>query len=364
MAWAERDIRSEINHVRQERVRLTAVRKSLESKLGSLGKELHTLDTALLSARKTLKLANKQWEKVNQKVQQLSQKRKTLEKQIQLLQQRMQDEANAAWQRANKQPSWLDILAGVPITEVPHRKFMLRYMLERQQQDHELWLASSAELKTIEQNLLRERKQLSLLRNEKKKLQIKAEKRLQEKQSMARKVRLDVKLKKKRDKALLRQEKVLFKLLSGLKEALLASDKAAQHVSIRKRKGRLHWPLKGTLVAAFGARLRGQTNHLQGVRIAPRSKKRQDLKVLSMADGQVRYADWFGGFGLMMIVEYGDGVMAIYAHNDALHKQLGDWVEAGEVIADAGSTGWIEKTRLYFELRDRGKAVNPARWCR
>ncbi len=44
-------------------------------------------------------------------------------------------------------------------------------------------------------------------------------------------------------------------------------------------------------------------------------------------------------------------------------KQLGDWVEEGEIIADAGSTGWVNKVTLYFEIRDKGKPVNPKRWC-
>ncbi|MDQ6955283.1 MAG: peptidoglycan DD-metalloendopeptidase family protein [Mariprofundaceae bacterium] len=363
-AWAERNIGAEINHIHQERVRLAAVRKSLEKKLGSLGKELHRLDTTLLLARKALTLASQQWQQVNQKVQQLSKKRQTLKKKIQQLQQHMQNEANAAWQRANRQPSWLDILGGVAITEVPHRKYMLRYMLEQQQKDQQQWQEAWLELEAVELGLRTERQHLSRLRDEKKALQRKAQKRLQAKQTMARKMRLDVKLKKQRDKALIRQEKALFQLLEGLKEALLASDKVVQHLSIRKLKGRLDWPLKGRLVAKFGARLNGQQSKMKGVHIAPVSKQHQGRQVLSMADGQVRYADWFGGFGLMMIVEYGDGIIAIYAHNDALHKQLGDWVEAGEVIAEAGSTGWIEKTRLYFELRDHGKAVNPERWCR
>jgi septal ring factor EnvC (AmiA/AmiB activator) len=56
--------------------------------------------------------------------------------------------------------------------------------------------------------------------------------------------------------------------------------------------------------------------------------------------------------------------MSIYAHNDVLYKHLGDWVEPGDVLAEAGSTGWTDKVRLYFELRDRGRPVNPARWCR
>ena len=363
-AWAKRDIQAEIDTVRQERVRLAEVRQSLETQLGSLGKDLRKLDVALLAARKALALASKQWQVADNKVQRLVKKRKTLKKQIQALQERMQSEADAAWRRANRQPSWLDILAGVKVTEVPHRKFMLRYMLEQQQEDRKQWQEALHELETVEQTLLLERQHLSQLRDDKRKLQDKAAKRLQAKQKMARKLRQDVNLKKKRDKALAKQEKALFHLLNGLQEALLSSDKIAKHVSIRKRKGRLHWPLKGKVVASFGSRSNAQAAKLQGVQIAPASRKKSGKQVRVMADGQVRYADWFGGFGLMMVVEYGHGIMGIYAHNDALYKQVGDWVEAGDIVAEAGSTGWIEKTRLYFELRDKGKAVNPARWCR
>jgi len=363
-AWAKRDIQSEIDVVRQERVRLAEVRQALEVQLGSLGKDLRQLDKALLAARKELAAATKQWQRVNHKVQKLVHKRQALKIQIKQLQQRMQAEADAAWRRANRQPSWLDILAGVSVTEVPHRKFMVRYMLEKQQKDREQWQLALLELERVEHDLLLERQQLTQLRDEKQTLKAQARRRLQAKQKMARALRQDVRLKKARDKALAKQEKALFNLLNGLQDALLSSDKIAKHVSIRKRKGHLHWPLKGKVVARFGARLSFQSAKLLGVQIAPSSLKARDKQVKAMADGQVRYADWFGGFGLMMVVEYGHGIMGIYAHNDALYKQVGDWVEAGDIVAEAGSTGWIEKTRLYFELRDKGKAVNPARWCR
>ncbi|MDQ6957111.1 MAG: hypothetical protein Q9M21_07935, partial [Mariprofundaceae bacterium] len=156
-AWAKRDIQSEIDNVRQERVRLAEVRKSLELKLGSLGKDLRKLDVALLAARKALGLASKQWQVADNKVQKLVKKRKILKKQIEQLQERMQSEADAAWRRANRQPSWLDILAGVKVTEVPHRKFMARYMLEKQQKDHAIWQAALLELEAVEKDLLAER---------------------------------------------------------------------------------------------------------------------------------------------------------------------------------------------------------------
>jgi len=133
---------------------------------------------------------------------------------------------------------------------------------------------------------------------------------------------------------------------------------------IRKHRGRVPWPLRGKLVAHYGARLDQNRPKLKGVLIAPASNSRNGRKVRAIANGIVRYADWFGGFGLMMIVEHSDGVMSIYAHNDALYKKIGNHVNAGDVITDAGSTGWIERVRLYFEIRDHGKVTNPERWCR
>jgi len=362
-SWAARDIQSEINAARQERLRLADVRKSLEVQLGALGKETRKLDKALLKARQDFEAVYLQWQQVDEKVKNLLADRKVLKEQIEVLQERMQAEANAAWRRASRQPSWLDVLVGVPVTEVPHRRYMTRELLTQQKQDRETLQTAMASLQTVEALLLKEREALGQLRDEKKVLQQEAEERLRAKQALAQKIRKDVELKKKRNEGLIQQEKALVKLLNGLKDALLASDKVVGHVSMRAQKGRLKWPLRGRTVASFGSRPGKNQSRMLGVQIAPSSLDKQGKQVRAMAHGQVRYADWFGGFGLMMMVEYGDGVVAIYAHNDALYKQLGEWIDAGDMIAQAGSTGWIENTRLYFEIRDKGKPVNPARWC-
>ena len=117
-------------------------------------------------------------------------------------------------------------------------------------------------------------------------------------------------------------------------------------------------------MASFGSRPVPGRPKLTGVQLVPTGKGTKRRAVKAIADGQVRYADWFGGYGLMMIVDHGDGLISVYAHNDALYWQMGDWVEAGELLAEAGSTGWIEDVRLYFELRDKGSPVNPKKWCR
>ena len=83
-----------------------------------------------------------------------------------------------------------------------------------------------------------------------------------------------------------------------------------------------------------------------------------------MHHGRVAYADWLRGFGLMIIVDHGDGYLTLYGHNQSLFKELGDWVDEDEPIALVGNSGGREQSGVYFGIRYQGRAVNPARWCR
>ena len=78
--------------------------------------------------------------------------------------------------------------------------------------------------------------------------------------------------------------------------------------------------------------------------------------------GRVVFADWLRGFGLLTIVDHGSGYMTLYGHADLLEKQVGDWVESGEVVARAGRSGGLGTTGLYFEVRQDGQAADPIVW--
>ena len=71
---------------------------------------------------------------------------------------------------------------------------------------------------------------------------------------------------------------------------------------------------------------------------------------------------WIGGFGLVAIIDHGKGYMSVYGHNQALLKQAGDDVRRGERIALVGRSGGQEYPNLYFEIRHKGKALNPSSW--
>ncbi len=365
MAGATRNAtQAELAQIQQEKKRLLNIRKQLEYKLGALGKELHSLDMALVNARKNRRDVESQIAATDKKLDQLRSSKKALKSDIRQLESRMIEQAVAAYQRAGREPGWMDIFVGVEVSEIPHRKKMLQFAMVSQDRERRSWQKKVTELAEIEKLEIAKREELAVLKKERVKQESEVAKRVDEKRRMTSRVRKDVRLNSEKQKQLALQEKELQRLLDGLGEELRGSDRASRPESVRKKRGKLPWPLKGKVVASYGSRPVPGRPELTGVQLRPVKKSGKGKEVKAIAGGQVRYADWFGGYGLMMIIDHGDGLISVYAHNDALYWQMGDWVEGGEVLALAGSTGWIEDVRLYFELRDQGKPTNPKKWCR
>ncbi|QRN04561.1 peptidoglycan DD-metalloendopeptidase family protein [Legionella sp. MW5194] len=78
--------------------------------------------------------------------------------------------------------------------------------------------------------------------------------------------------------------------------------------------------------------------------------------------GKIVFSDWLNGYGLLMIIDHGQGFMTLYAHNQSLFKHKGTYVMQGETIAAVGHSGGLKQNGLYFEVRQRGKAVPPLDW--
>ena len=133
----------------------------------------------------------------------------------------------------------------------------------------------------------------------------------------------------------------------------------ANLAGLYKLKKKLAWPTIGKLKSRFGQRRDGALKW-KGVMITSSLGKR----VNSVAEGIVLYADWLKGFGWVTVIDHGKGYMSLYGHNQALLKKAGDYVEPNEPIALVGQSGGQADPGLYFEIRYKGKTVNPARWCR
>ncbi len=126
-------------------------------------------------------------------------------------------------------------------------------------------------------------------------------------------------------------------------------------------RGKLPWPAAGTLASTFGRQEhpRFQTvTFNRGIEIsAPAGRDIQ-----AVADGTVIFADWFKGYGRLVIVDHGAGYFTLYAHAADVLVKPGDPVKAGQTIAKVGDSGSLEGPQLYFELRHRGKPQDPLAW--
>jgi septal ring factor EnvC (AmiA/AmiB activator) len=154
-------------------------------------------------------------------------------------------------------------------------------------------------------------------------------------------------------------EHQLQRLLDELRNALAdIPELKRDQLAFKSSRGRLPWPLQGTLAARFGEARGIGDARWSGLLIEAAAGS----KVHAVSAGHVVFADWLRGFGLLLIVDHGDGFMTLYGHNEAIYKEAGDWVQTGEVIATVGASGGRYQAGLYFEIRAGGKPVDPVDW--
>jgi len=154
-------------------------------------------------------------------------------------------------------------------------------------------------------------------------------------------------------------EKRLTNLLASIQQAINDIPVSRQqNKPFKSQKGRLHWPVKGRLWKRFGSARK--SGRYDGVVISAS----EGSAIRSISHGRVVYADWLRGYGLLIIVDHGANYLSLYAFNESLYKDVGDWVNTGESIATVGLSGGQSKAGLYFSIRKKGKPVNPIHWCR
>lgn len=153
------------------------------------------------------------------------------------------------------------------------------------------------------------------------------------------------------------QEKDLTRLIAEL-TSILSDYPISSEEPFSEHKGKLTWPVAGTLLHDFGQPRVGGNVKWNGVVLgAPRGRE-----VRAIYHGRVAFADWLAGMGLLVIIDHGENYMTLYGYNETILKNAGDWVAPGDVIATVGDSGGQSQASLYFELRQGKRPVNPRRW--
>jgi septal ring factor EnvC (AmiA/AmiB activator) len=122
-------------------------------------------------------------------------------------------------------------------------------------------------------------------------------------------------------------------------------------------KGKLPWPVRGRLAQRFGS------SRAEGTWDGVLINAIEGMEIKAVTRGKIVYAEWLRGYGLLTIIDHGQGYMTIYAFNQSLYKRMGDSVEAGDVIASVGQSGGRTQAGLYFGIRNKGVPVDPLEWC-
>ncbi|WP_228638641.1 murein hydrolase activator EnvC family protein [Kangiella koreensis] len=235
-----------------------------------------------------------------------------------------------------------------------------RYLNEARIRDIEALQKTLQELQQVEQQINSKTLELTELET-KQKQQVEQQLSLKSQQTDALKqLKQEYQNQNTRLAQLRKDEQELQSIISSLQQTLEEFAPKQSLKGLAKHKNKLNWPVKGSVEHRFGSNKFENKVKWNGIVINASSGQ----SVQSIYNGQVVFADWLRGFGLMVIIDHGQGYLSLYGQNESLLKSTGDWVEAGEPVATVGRSGGSSEPGLYFEIRYKGKPQNPLSWIK
>ena len=227
------------------------------------------------------------------------------------------------------------------IENLKHQILLLQVNEQARQQHYQA-------LQSLEDKQNKEQQQLSLLKNNRSHLIIQINHSIQNKNQQL--------------KQLEANQEELEKTLNQLHESPIheLTENFIGGKDLVSLKGHLPWPTAGHIENSFGSLMDEGGLRWDGVLI----NAQLNQPVYAVADGEVVFAKWLMGYGLLMIIKHGHGYMTLYGRNHLLYKKPGDKVRAGDLIATVGQTGGFDTPELYFAIRYNAQPLDPSKWCR
>jgi septal ring factor EnvC (AmiA/AmiB activator) len=343
-------LRSELNADQQRKQGLQTQLRSTEKRIGKV--------SALL------KMLKRQLRKQKRELEKLHARRGSLQADLQVQRVNLAQQVRAAY--AIGQQEYVKILlnqqdpAAVTRTLTYYDYFNKARLARIQIIDSKL-----SELQSVETKIQRETARLEENRREQAAEKASLETTRGERATVLAKLDRQIQAKGERLNVMLEDQRRLQNLLNRLadtpaEQPPVFSTEQSERLPFKRLRGRLDWPTRGQLAARYGRSRKVGKLKWQGVLI--KAPEGRDVRAIS--HGRIAYSDWLRGFGLLTIIDHGNGYMSLYGGNQSLYKEVGDWVEGGEVIASVGNSGGRKESALYFEIRHDGKPINPLKWCR
>ena len=231
------------------------------------------------------------------------------------------------------------------------------YFLEARTKKIQRYMADVDALADVVEDISKEKLSLTKSRTELERGQRKLRDRVKKRSGTLAKLKTSLVTDKKKLGGLQKERGELEEILSAVEEAVADMTLPKNYQSFASRKGKLKWPLKGKVAHSIGSTRSGELRW-EGWLISAKA----GAAVNAVHNGRVVFSNYLRGFGLLIILDHGDGYMTLYAHNQELLKDTGDWVQSSQTLARAGYTGGLSKPALYFEIRKQGKPSDPKSW--
>jgi len=375
-----RDAERRLERVRKELNDVASERRKLEGERGDAARQLRDADERVASSARTLNGTEAELARQREALAGLQAQRDALDARLRGQREELRALLRASYANGNAAPLKL-LLAQDQVADANRALTYQRY-LQRQRAERIAALRTElAELASVERQIGERQSELEGVR-ERQQVQVATLERdrrthAQAAATLERRYRA----RSAREQALGQDAKSLERLLTRLRAAAARAEAERKAAAARAAKrestpaasarpvraptqaaraapvqvGGLGWPVSGALLAGFGGRMpdgRNSSGVLIGAAVGS--------TVRAVADGTVVFAEWMTGYGMILIVDHGNGTMSLYAHCETLLKDAGAAVKRGDAVATVGNSGGQGQPALYFELRRNGQPVNPA----
>ncbi|WP_425440410.1 peptidoglycan DD-metalloendopeptidase family protein [Photobacterium lipolyticum] len=347
--------KNQLDGVKQEISRQQNQLGSKKTQFNTLQKELRQQELGIAQTAKKIHQADSQLNTLNDSISKLERDQTTLQ-QLKFGQQEMLKELLDTQYRQGQNDQLASLLSGKQSTELDRMSVYAERLSQARSRALNELAATNTELQLKHHELALQRQQQQVLLT-----QLKTEKStLESKQKHRKKTLISIKSQINSDNNYLTELHANEKRLLAEIAKAKAEAEAARRVpmdGLARQQGKLPWPVKGSVLHAYGSVQKGEL-HWKGMVFS----KPSGSQVKAVYSGKVVFADWLRGYGLMLAIDHGKGDMSFYGYNQTLLKKVGDTVQASEAIALVGDSGGQERSGLYFEIRRKGTPTNPRNW--
>jgi len=356
------DAAEKARELKDLRTRIQSLQQKLEAnqrKKSNAEKRLHDVENQISDTSRVLRRIGSELDAKRRQLQALREKQSAHAARLQQQREHLASEARMAYAMGHQQQVKMLLNQEQP-SAIGRMLVYFGYFSRARLQQIDAMRTSLEQLRALAETIAQKTETLTVLHNsqqlESQRLQEKKQARKQAVAALSR----ELKTQGGKLRRLKTDEQQLQELVSSLQDLLvdIPAD-ATQQQPFNTLKGKLRWPTGGRLAKRFGTRRGSGGLKWRGVMI----EAAEGGEVHAVSQGRVAFSDWMRGFGLLVIIDHGDGYMSLYGHNQALYKEVGEWVDTGDVLALLGASGGQAESGLYFELRHKGQPINPVSWC-